>query len=230
MRAPAESRGRAKVMSEAYPGAGGFIPDSRSLRRLAAAATGCHGCDLYEAATQTVFGRGPKTARLMLVGEQPGDVEDREGVPFVGPAGRLLDKALISVGLDRSTVYSTNAVKHFRWRATDRGSRRIHQKPSAAQVKACRPWLDAELSIVRPAVIVALGAVAAQELLGPEFRVTKSRGTLLPWPPDRTDPKQLILATVHPSAVLRADDRSAALAGLVADLRVAADAVRDLSD
>ena len=215
-------------MSEDYIGAEGFVPDTKSLRRLAAAAAGCHGCDLYGAATQTVFGRGPKTARLLFVGEQPGDVEDREGAPFVGPAGRLLDKALAEVGLDRSTVYLTNAVKHFRWRATDRGSRRIHQKPSAAQVKACRPWLDAELAIVRPAVIVALGAVAAQELLGPAFRVTRSRGALLPWPPDRADPRQRILATIHPSAVLRADDQRAALAGLVADLRVAADAVRDL--
>ena len=217
-------------MSADYLGAERFVPDSKSLRRLAAASAGCHGCDLYESATQTVFGRGPKTARLLLVGEQPGDVEDREGVPFVGPAGRLLDKALTDVGLDRSTVYLTNVVKHFRWRATDRGSRRIHQKPSAAQVQACRPWLDAELSIVRPAVIVALGAVAAQALLGPAFRVTKARGTLLAWPGEHADSEQRILATIHPSAVLRADDRSTAFAGLVADLRVAADAVGDLPD
>jgi DNA polymerase len=215
-----------------YPGAQEFLPSSGGLAALRAAAEGCRGCDLFERATQTVFGRGPATAALMLVGEQPGDVEDREGTAFVGPAGRLLDRALDEAGVDASTLYVTNAVKHFRWKES-RGKRRIHDKPSAAQATACRPWLGAELRAVRPAVVVALGATAAGSLFGPGFRLTQHRGQPLDWPPpsgdfadDRT-PVRVAFATIHPSAVLRAPDgeREAALAGLVEDLRAAAAAL-----
>jgi DNA polymerase len=212
-----------------YPGADAFLPASGGLPALRAAAQGCRGCDLYERATQTVFGRGTAKAVMMLVGEQPGDVEDTEGTAFVGPAGRLLDRALADAGIDASTLYVTNAVKHFRWREA-RGKRRIHDKPSAAQASACRPWLAAELRAVRPRVIVALGATAAGSLFGPSFRLTQHRGEQLPWPPPTGDfaaddtPVEAALATIHPSAVLRApdDERAAAYDGLVADLRAAA--------
>lgn len=212
-----------------YPGAQEFLPDSTSLTALRAAAAGCRGCDLYERATQTVFGRGPRTARLMLVGEQPGDVEDTEGTAFVGPAGRLLDRALAEADVDAAGAYVTNAVKHFRWKET-RGKRRIHDKPSAAQSTACRPWLAAELGAVRPAVVVALGATAAGSLFGPSFRLTQHRGEPLDWPPPAGDfatdgtPVEAAVATIHPSAVLRAqdEDRDAVYAGLVSDLRLAA--------
>jgi uracil-DNA glycosylase len=215
-----------------YPGAEQFLPDSRSLTALRSAAADCQGCDLYERATQTVFGRGPATASLMLVGEQPGDVEDTEGQAFVGPAGRLLDRALADAGLDGADLYVTNAVKHFRWKQT-RGKRRIHDKPSAAQATACRPWLGAELGAVRPRVIVALGATAAGSLFGPSFRLTQHRGTPLDWPPDAGDfagdqtPVEHAVATIHPSAVLRAtgSDRESAFDGLVSDLKVAASLV-----
>jgi uracil-DNA glycosylase family protein len=216
------------------PGAEQFLPDTRSLDALRSAAAGCRGCDLYENATQTVFGRGPGEARLMLVGEQPGDVEDTEGEAFVGPAGRLLDRAVGDAGLRETATYVTNAVKHFRWKGARGGKRRIHEKPSAGQSAACRPWLAAELAAVRPTVLVALGATAAGSLFGPAFRVTQQRGTMLPWPPEKGDfagdptPIQAALATVHPSAVLRArdEDRAEAYDGLVRDLRAAAERLR----
>jgi uracil-DNA glycosylase family protein len=160
----------------AAAGAAEYIPQTRSLRTLAAAAADCRGCELFESATQTVFGAGPRTARIMLVGEQPGDVEDRHGDPFLGPAGKLLDSALNDAGIDRAQVYLTNAVKHFRWKPAERGKRRIHDKPAARHVNACRPWLEAELNTVRPDVLVALGAVAAAALFGSAFTLTRHHG------------------------------------------------------
>lgn len=202
------------------PGAQAWVPPEGDLTALAAAATECRGCELFAPATQVVFGAGPPDARCVVVGEQPGDREDIEGEPFVGPAGRLLDKALVEAGIDRSTTWVTNAVKHFHFE--ERGKRRLHQSPEAGHITACRPWLQAELDRLRPALIVLLGAVAGRALLGPSFRVTKSRGVLMPWPQDES---VQVLATLHPSAVLRADDRDTAYAGLVADLRVAAAAL-----
>jgi uracil-DNA glycosylase family protein len=192
--------------------AAAFLPDSPTLPKLRKAAAGCTACDLYKTGTQTVFGEGTKTAEVMFVGEQPGDQEDLEGRPFVGPAGKLLDRAMEEAGIDRSLAYVTNVVKHFKWVA--RGKRRIHQKPSWAEMTACRPWLDAEIAVVQPRVLVCLGATAAQALLGRQFRVTKQRGQLIdsPLAPN-------VLATIHPSAILRADDRDAEYAGFVADLR-----------
>jgi uracil-DNA glycosylase family protein len=193
-------------------------PDARTVAQLAAAAATCRACDLWKNATQTVFGEGPGRARVMLVGEQPGDQEDRLGHPFVGPAGRVLDEALDEAGINRSRVYLTNAVKHFRW--TGRGKRRLHEKPNAAQVRACRPWLEAEVAAVRPALIVLLGATAAQAVMGPSFRVSKQHGVVLESPLGVR-----VLATVHPSSILRATDsasRDAAMSSLVADLMVAA--------
>jgi uracil-DNA glycosylase family protein len=189
-----------------------------SLKALREEAAGCTRCDLYRNATQTVFGEGPRRARVMLVGEQPGDQEDRTGHPFVGPAGKLLDEALVAAGLDRGDVYVTNAVKHFKWEP--RGKRRIHQKPNAREVAACRPWLDAELAAVRPDVVIALGATAAQALFGRAFKVTKMRGRAVP-----TTLAPHALATVHPSSILRAPDAEARHRGLrafVEDLAVAA--------
>jgi uracil-DNA glycosylase len=184
---------------------------------LREAAAGCTACDLWRSGTQTVFGAGTRSAELMLVGEQPGDREDREGKPFVGPAGRLLDQALEEAGIDRRAAYVTNVVKHFKW--TARGKRRIHAKPNWSEIAACRPWLDAELAVVSPKVLVCLGATAAQALLGRDFRVTRQRGK-----PVESDLAPHVLATIHPSAILRADeaDRDAELRGLVDDLRVAA--------
>lgn len=202
------------------PGAQAWVPEDGDLAALAKAAATCEGCELFAPATQVVFGAGPADARCVVVGEQPGDREDVEGEPFVGPAGRLLDKALVEAGIDRTEVWVTNAVKHFHFE--QRGKRRIHQTPEAGQITACRPWLEAELDRLRPELIVLLGAVAGRALLGPSFRVTKQRGLLLPWPADEN---VQVLATLHPSAVLRADDRDAAYAGLVADLRVAAEAL-----
>lgn len=213
------------------PTADPFVPATTDLDALAAAARGCQGCELFADATQTVFGAGPSRARAMLVGEQPGDVEDRAGEPFVGPAGRVLDDALADAGIDRADTYVTNAVKHFRFVVAVGGKRRIHDKPAARHVAACRPWLTAELAAVTPRVVVALGATAAQALFGRGFRVTRQRGVLLPWPPAAGPyaanrvPVRSALATIHPSAVLRArtsEDRRRAFAGLVADLRVAA--------
>jgi uracil-DNA glycosylase family protein len=195
-------------------GAARFLPDRLDLDELRRAAAGCRGCDLYANATQTVFGEGPAHARYMLVGEEPGDQEDRRGEPFVGPAGRVLDRALGEAGIERDEVYLTNAVKHFSF--TLKGKRRIHQKPTAAEIEACHPWLDAELAVVRPRVVVVLGATAARALLGRSFRVTRQRGEPVPLG------EAVAVATVHPSAVLRAPDRDEAYAGFLADLKVAA--------
>jgi uracil-DNA glycosylase len=203
-----------------------FVPRTRSLRKLATAAEGCRGCELYESATQTVFGAGPGTARIMFVGEQPGDVEDRCNEPFVGPAGKLLNSALAEAGIAREERYLTNAVKHFRWKATEHGQRRIHDKPAARHVTACRPWLAAEISALRPQVLVALGAVAAQSLFYPSFRLTEHRGRPMDWPPangpfaGQESTVQVAFATIHPSAALRAGpDRQAVYASLVQDLK-----------
>lgn len=201
-----------------------FLPDSDQLPALARAAADCQGCELYQNATQTVFGRGKAGSPLMLVGEQPGDVEDQRGEPFVGPAGKLLDRALAEAGIDAGRVFLTNAVKHFRWKPDERSKRRIHQKPSAGNVRACRPWLAAELRAVHPDLVVALGATAAQSLLGTSFRLTQHRGSVLDAELDGI--RFSVLATIHPSAVLRAPDRDEALTGLVADLKTAADWVR----
>lgn len=209
-----------------WPTAAAYVPDDRSLPALSAAAASCRGCPLWEPATQVVFGAGPPDARLAVVGEQPGDQEDRAGKPFVGPAGRLLDSALVEAGIDRSTTYVTNAVKHFAF--TTRGKRRVHRTPDTWEVRACTPWLQEEMAAVRPEVVVLLGATAGKAVFGPSFRVTQSRGVLMPWPPsgdaERFGGGQVV-ATIHPSAVLRADDRDAARAGLVSDLRVAAAAL-----
>lgn len=181
-----------------------FLPPRLTLPALRDAARGCQGCDLYRRATQTVFGEGMRRATLMFVGEQPGDAEDREGRPFVGPAGRMLDDVLDEVGIDRTHVYVTNAVKHFKWKPTPAGRKRMHDKPSTRQIAACRPWLEAELAVVKPSVLVALGATAAQSLLGNAFRITRERGRVFesPWAPHT-------MATYHPSAILRAPDRDA---------------------
>ena len=195
-----------------------LVPQRPSLRKLREAASDCRACPLWKDATQTVFGEGPVKAAVVLVGEQPGDREDQEGRPFVGPAGRVLDDALEEAGIDREKVYVTNAVKHFKWKP--RGKRRIHQKPNAEEISACRPWLDAELSVVKPDVLVALGATAAQALLGRGFRVTRDRGV-----PVDSDLAPNVLATVHPSSILRARDeaeRREAYDAFVADLKVVA--------
>jgi DNA polymerase len=191
-----------------------YLPEKRTLSALREAAAGCKACPLWETGTQTVFGEGSREAELMFVGEQPGDQEDRAGKPFVGPAGRLLDQAMEEAGIDRSTAYVTNAVKHFKW--TARGKRRIHAKPSWSEIAACRPWLDAELEAVQPRVLVCLGATAAQALLGRDFRVTKQRGELVDSPL-----AEVVTATIHPSAILRADEneRDAEYAAFVDDLR-----------
>lgn len=209
--------------------AGPYVPEDADLTHLREAAGGCRGCPLYERATQTVFGEGPAGARLVLVGEQPGDQEDRQGRPFVGPAGRLLDRALEEAGIERGDVYVTNAVKHFKFTLREGGGRRFHQSPGASEITACRPWLAAELEAVRPEVVVALGAVAGRSLLGPSFRVTAQRGVPLDCPPferlgapARGPAAGRIVATLHPSAVLRAPDRDAVYAGFVTDLKVAA--------
>ncbi len=192
-----------------------FLPEYRTLATLREAAAGCRGCPLWTRGTQTVFGEGPKRARVMMVGEQPGHEEDLAGKPFVGPAGRVLDRALEAAGIARGDVYVTNVVKHFKWGA--KGKRRIHAKPNRMEIAACLPWLEAELDIVKPAVLVCLGATAAQALLGPKFRVTKQRGQ---WVPARWAPH--VMATVHPSAILRAPDdaaRHAEMERFVADLK-----------
>jgi DNA polymerase len=231
-----------------------FVPKTTSVRSLSAAAHQCRGCDLYKTATQVVFGAGPAKARVMFVGEQPGDQEDRQGEPFVGPAGALLDKALEEAGIPRADVYVTNAVKHFKWEP--RGKRRIHKKPRASEIKACRPWLEAELRAVKPQILVCLGATAAQSVLGSQFKLMQNRGKLLdtaagpkgpalpgrkgpalpgrkgPALPGRKGPAlpvERVVATIHPSAVLRAPDsegRRAAYESLVADLKVVAKTLR----
>jgi len=176
-----------------------LIPPRPTLPLLREIAAGCWACDLYQCGTQTVFGEGGKSAHAMMVGEQPGDYEDRVGRPFVGPAGKMLDRALAEAGIDRDLVYVTNVVKHFKWKP--RGKRRIHEKPNAREIAACRPWLDAELAVVKPRVLVCLGATAAQALLGKTFKVTEHRGELL-----RSELAPYVMATVHPSSLLRAPD------------------------
>ncbi|MDQ3680356.1 MAG: UdgX family uracil-DNA binding protein [Actinomycetota bacterium] len=195
-----------------------LIPEGASLEQLRSLAAGCQACDLYRNATQTVFGEGAVGATVMLVGEQPGDREDLDGEPFVGPAGALLDRALEEAGIDRRQAYVTNVVKHFKWRPA--GKRRLHQKPGAEEIRSCRPWLDSEIDIVGPAVVVCLGATAAQALLGTGFRVTRQRGQFVAW-----ERPARILATVHPSSILRAPDeesRSTEMEAFVADLAVVA--------
>jgi DNA polymerase len=205
-----------------FPTAEPFVPATTSLRTLRKAAEGCRGCDLYKTATHVVFGAGPAHVRAVLAGEQPGDQEDRQGAPFVGPAGVLLDKALEEAGIARDQVYVTNAVKHFKWEP--RGKRRIHKKPRLSEVKACRPWLEAELRALRPDLVICLGSTAAQSMFGPAFRLMQQRGQVL-----TTDFAKRVLATIHPSAVLRAPDsegRRAAYAMLLEDLRIAARLLR----
>jgi uracil-DNA glycosylase family protein len=200
-----------------------LVPERPSLPRLREAAAGCRACPLWKTGTQTVFVEGAAKAEVVFVGEQPGDQEDRDGRPFVGPAGGVFDDALADAGIDRRRSYVTNAVKHFKWEP--RGKRRIHQKPNAEELAACRPWLDAELSVLRPQVLVALGATAAQALLGRSFRVTKQRGV-----PVDSDLAPTVLATVHPSSILRAPDETArreAYDAFVADLRVVRDLLTD---
>jgi uracil-DNA glycosylase family protein len=194
-----------------------LVPPRPTLARLREAAAGCRACPLWENATQTVFGAGGRSSVAMFVGEQPGDLEDLEGAPFVGPAGRLLDEGLAAAGIDRSSAYVTNAVKHFKWEP--RGKRRIHAKPSWSELAACRPWLEAELAVVKPKVLVALGATAAQSLLGRQFRVTQHRGELV-----ESDLAEAVTATIHPSAILRGepDQRERELAAFVADLKFVA--------
>jgi uracil-DNA glycosylase len=198
-----------------------FLPEKRTLPALAEAAASCEGCDLYRNATQTVFGEGRPGAEIMMVGEQPGDREDLQGKPFVGPAGRVLDDALEQAGIDRDAVYVTNAVKHFKW--TPRGKRRIHKRPSAEEITACHPWLEAELEAVQPEVLACLGATAAQALLGRQFRVTQHRSEFVESPL-----APLVTATVHPSSILRAPDEAARereMEAFIADLRTIAAAV-----
>jgi uracil-DNA glycosylase family protein len=202
----------------AYPTAEPFVPERPTLPRLRDAAQGCQGCHLYKGATQTVFGEGARKAKVMLVGEQPGDREDIEGHPFVGPAGRMLDRALEEAGISRGDAYITNVVKHFKY--TMRGKRRIHQRPDAEEIAACRPWLDAELAVVKPQVLVALGATAAKALFGPSFKVTKQRAEFV-----ESEMAPFATGTVHPSSILRAPDdeaRHRAYADFVQDLRVIA--------
>lgn len=206
------------------------MPAGAGIDGLIRAVRECRGCDLWEHATQAVFSSGGPGARVVLVGEQPGDQEDRAGRPFVGPAGQVLDRALFEAGIDRDEAYVTNAVKHFRFSQTGPRGRRIHQTPELVHMVACRPWLEAELAVVDPEIVVCLGATAAKALISPSFRVTRERGTLIPR--SGLDEATAVhggwwLATIHPSAVLRAQDRDAAYQGLVADLRVVADVLAD---
>jgi uracil-DNA glycosylase family protein len=198
-----------------------LVPDRPTLKNLKEAAAGCTACPLHELGTQTVFGEGSTKAEIVLVGEQPGDQEDLAGKPFVGPAGRLLDRALEEAAIDRKLAYVTNVVKHFKWQP--RGKRRIHQKPNAAEIAACRPWLDAELALLDPKVLVCLGATAAQALLGRQFRVSKDRGV-----PVESELAPVVMATVHPSSILRADDRETEMAMFVEDLKQVAKALARL--
>ncbi len=222
----------AKLRGDATP----FLPGaSADLAALARAAQSCRGCDLFERATQAVFGTGPAPAALMLVGEQPGDAEDRAGKPFVGPAGRVLDHALADAGISPGESYITGAVKHFRWREDPRGGkRRLHQRPDAWQVRACLPWLVAEIERVNPRLLVTLGATAGQAIFGSSFRVGTHRGKQIPWHRPGQEhsgrgAQMIVIATIHPSAVLRADERDAVYAGLVDDLREASRALSQAS-
>jgi DNA polymerase len=210
------------IVPPAAAGAGPFVPKTSDLGELVRAAAACRGCDLYRHATQTVFGKGPASARTMLVGEQPGDQEDLQGAPFVGPAGDILDRALVDAALPREEVYVTNVVKHFKFVRTPK--RRIHQTPGSVEIGACRPWLEAELAVIRPRVLVCLGATASKALVGPDFRITRDRGKFLE---TRWAPK--LLATYHPSAVLRADNEAGQARiydALVSDLKLVAAAIR----
>jgi DNA polymerase len=214
---PAEAGSRAAGDHTPDPGepVSELLPERPTLPAVRAIASGCKACDLYKRATQTVFGEGPRKAQVMLVGEQPGDAEDLAGHPFVGPAGKLLDAALEEAGIDRRTVYVTNVVKHFKWEA--RGKRRIHAKPSAGEIGACRPWLETEIALVKPHVLVCLGATAAQALLGRNFKVSKQRGELV-----ESSLAPIVAATVHPSSILRAPDdeaRRAEMRHFVKDLK-----------
>ena len=207
-----------------FPTAAAFFPPKDDLRSLREASKHCEGCPLYANATQTVFGEGPARARLMLVGETPGDAEDKQGRPFVGPAGKLLDKLLAEAGIDRKDAYVTNAVKHFKW--TARGTRRLHAKPSSREIFACRPWLEKELESIGPDLLVLMGATAAQTLLGASFRITKERGKLFP-----SDWAEWTMATYHPSALLRAmdlPDGRQMIDDFVADMRLASNKLREL--
>ncbi|MGB9119106.1 MAG: UdgX family uracil-DNA binding protein [Candidatus Angelobacter sp.] len=201
------------------------IPDKPTLPALRAAAADCKACDLWRRGTQTVFGEGSPAARVMMVGEQPGDKEDLQGQPFVGPAGAVLDKALAAAGIERKDVYMTNIVKHFKWEP--RGKRRLHKKPNALEISACRPWLEAEIKAIKPEVVVLLGATAAQGVLGSQFRVTRQRGQ---WVQSNFAP--LVMATVHPSSILRApddDSRHEEMRKFVADLRIVATQIKGLA-
>ena len=206
-------------MTSATGTAADFLPQRPTLETARAAAAGCRGCELWQRGTQTVFGEGAAGAVVMLVGEQPGDQEDLAGRPFVGPAGRILDQALDEAGIDRTRTYVTNAVKHFKWEP--RGKRRIHQKPAWTEIAACKPWLELEIALVSPRVVVCLGATAAQSLLGRQFRVTRQRGDLIP-----STLAEYVTATVHPSAILRQQDeesRRVEYEALVADLKTVAE-------
>ena len=201
--------------------AAAYIPSRPTLPKLRVAAAGCHGCHLWRLGTQTVFGEGPAKARLMIVGEQPGDQEDRAGRPFVGPSGALLDAALEEAGIDRGGVYVTNVVKHFKWEQRgEKSARRIHKTPNASEIRACRPWLDTEIALVRPALLLCLGATAAKAIVGKEFRITRERGTPVALPDLPT-----VMATVHPSAVLRTprESRARAEREFVEDVKRAAE-------
>ncbi len=210
------------LRGEALWDAAPLIPPRPTLPRLRAAAADCRACDLWTCGTQTVFGEGKRAAKVMLVGEQPGDQEDKAGRPFVGPSGRLLDAALASAGIDRDAAYVTNVVKHFKWERGEKGKRRIHKKPNDAEIRACRPWLEAEIAVVKPRVVLCLGATAAQALLGKQFRVTRQRGK-----PVASDLAPVVMATVHPSSVLRAPParRQAAEREFMSDIQRAARAM-----
>jgi uracil-DNA glycosylase len=212
-------------MNKPVNSAAAFLPGSPTIPRLREAAAYCKGCDLWKRATQTVFGEGGSEARVMFVGEQPGDQEDIQGRPFVGPAGKMLDMALAESGIDRSAVYVTNAVKHFK--SEPRGKRRIHKKPNAGEVAACRPWLEAEVAVIRPEIIVCLGATASQALLGRQFRVSESRGQFV-----RSPLAPHVTATVHPSSLLRAPDeesRRRGIAQFIADLQKVGSLIKKLN-
>jgi uracil-DNA glycosylase family protein len=219
-------RQRNRDTGAATTSAADFLPPERNLTSLRQAATGCRGCGLWEDATQTVFGVGLRRAEMMLVGEQPGDREDREGKPFVGPAGAVLDRALAEAGIERGSAYVTNAVKHFKWRP--RGRRRLHQTPRAGEIDACRPWLDAELEVVQPRALIALGATAGKALFGPKIRVMRDRGRRL-----ETAEAEFGVVTIHPSAVLRVKEqteREEAFSALAGDLAFVAAELRRGAD
>jgi DNA polymerase len=215
------TRSAAAKQAAAAKSAAAFIPPNPTIERLRQAAAGCTACPLYAGATQTVFGEGPSRAKVMLVGETPGDQEDRQGHPFVGPAGALLDRCLATAGIDRDAAYVSNVVKHFKW--TPRGKRRLHAKPNAMEIRACKPWIGAEIGVVKPKVLICLGATATQALLGPQQKVTQIRGRFV-----QSALAPYVMATVHPSSLLRATDddvRRAEIEKFIKDLRKAAEAI-----